>query len=172
MNTAIIIIIIVAVLHFIYESIVLPTIHLYLKNRLFSLRDQLRYLKIEQQKGLSEDVFNYLHDSINVFLPRLHLLTISLLIKCSKSYNNNKSLRNEVIKKRKAIKECQNNEFKNIYKEIVEIHNLAFIANMGAWFFYIIPVALIAIVFSKISELLQNTFNMPKQAEKLLPCQA
>jgi hypothetical protein len=65
MTTAIIVLLALAVFHFVHESILAPSFRLSLRFRLFVLRDEVRQLKIECAESLNDEHFVFLQDSIN-----------------------------------------------------------------------------------------------------------
>jgi hypothetical protein len=65
MITAILYLIALAALHFVYESILAPSFRLSLRFKLFVLRDEVRQLKIDCASSLNDRHFDFLQDSIN-----------------------------------------------------------------------------------------------------------
>jgi hypothetical protein len=57
--------------HFIYESIVAPSLRLKIRYDLFALRDELRFLKIKRGSSLDDKHYVYLQDSINTMISHL-----------------------------------------------------------------------------------------------------
>ena len=71
---------VLAILHFIYEAIILPTIRWNLRNELFSLRDKLRNVVINKEQ-YDPATFELAHSGINHFINRLHHLDLGFQFK-------------------------------------------------------------------------------------------
>ena len=153
MTYAILALLLLSLIHYVYSGIVLPSIRFQLRNRLFALRDDLRNLKISQGSRCNDVAFRLLHDGINNNLPRLQLLTLRFKVDFDERYKNDSAFRARIDGRRKVIDDCDDAEFKRIRDEVNQVVELAFIANMGGWFLYIIPIVLLLIPMFKISEL-------------------
>lgn len=162
MSTFIIIAIVLALVHFVYESIIAPSIRLHLRNRLFELRDCLRVLKIDGLAKSHEEAFDLLHEGINNLLTRLPQLTVANTVLIENSYKSNPELRQKIDSRVDAIKKCGNNEIVDIFEKTNEIVEAAFMANMGGWFFYLIPIAVMVAAFSKLSTFTKELIATPR----------
>ncbi|WP_201344631.1 hypothetical protein [Thiohalobacter sp. COW1] len=158
-----------AILHFIYDGIVLPSIRMHLRNKLFALRDELRQIKICDEE-CDPQVFNLLHDGINRFLNRLHRLTIDRQVQFMREYENDDELRYEIDQRWKLVESCENEDVTRIFEEANDVLRVAYLANMGGWFFYLIPIALIAFSLKKLSNEAREMFVMPnREVDRLWP---
>lgn len=153
MEYVILILFLLAAFHFVYNGIVLPTLRFHLRNKLFAVRDEIRNLKIERRDKCDAAAFKLLHDGINNYLPRLHMLTLSFQVDFQRQYANDQSFRKRVDERRKVIENCSDHDFKQIAKEANEILEWTFVANMGGWFVYVVPIALLVGSVFKLSEL-------------------
>lgn len=153
----------ISVLHFVYDGIILPSIRMHLRNRLFILRDELRRLKIEQYESFNERVFDFLHSGLNFYLNRLPLVTLSLRTSLMTEYHSNPGVQREAKIRMELVENCNSQELKNIHKSINEVLDMAYLANMGGWFFYIIPIAIVCMSFSKLSSLISEAFFLPEK---------
>ena len=83
MTYAMMTLMLLAVLHFIHESILAPSFRLQLRYQLFELRDRLRALKISHPREFDDKHFHYLQDSLNALigsLSRLDVVTVAGVI--------------------------------------------------------------------------------------------
>ena len=71
MTTTILVLLALAVFHFVYESILAPSLRLSLRFRLFALRDEARQLKIECVDSLNDAHCVFLQASINRDFKRI-----------------------------------------------------------------------------------------------------
>ena len=152
MKTILLLCLCAAVWHFVYEGIVAPSIRLCLRNKLFSIRDNLRLATIEGLPNGDEKAFWFVHDGINNFINRLPYLTINgtaaLAIECERD-SRLKALLNEHID---AVMSSSDKRISQAFKDTNLVIEQAFIANMGGWFVYIVPIALVVSAMSKLSK--------------------
>ncbi len=135
-----------AVIHFGYEAIVLPSLHTALRYRLFALRDRLRRLKYENEEGVDPRVLRYLEQSINGavrFLPGLDLVSLRAFLK---AYKQDKEFRELIRKRVKFLDSCSSDEVQQIRKDLYRIGRDANLAN-NAVMATILLLALIPIVW-------------------------
>lgn len=72
MATALFILFIFAIYHFVYESIIAPNVRLELRFELFKLRDELRNIKLNRELSKEDnEVFSILDETICVAINRL-----------------------------------------------------------------------------------------------------
>lgn len=89
MESLIIALIIMAIIHYIYDQILLPNKRLVIRSEIFELRDELRAELVNldsSQDSYKENLaaFKKVDDSINRAINRLHLLTLSNMFKAIK----------------------------------------------------------------------------------------
>ena len=135
---------IVAALHFIYESAVAPTLRLKTRYKLFELRDQIR--KLKEDKNLSAQVFQHVDGSINAQIQQLNQLNFSLLYSSNRTFKNDDTIQKEIRRKTELIENCDVEEVKKIYEKSSEYGLEAFLINSGAWLPYITPLLLVLLV--------------------------
>lgn len=70
---------------FIYQAIILPSIRLHYRYRIFELRDQLRRLVIEGRVREDDKAFQLLHDRLNVMCVSLHRIDLVRVVQASTS---------------------------------------------------------------------------------------
>jgi hypothetical protein len=146
METIFFIIVLAAIFHFIYESILLPSLRLELRYKLFKLRDKLRNLKAENPTKIDDNVFYLLEDTICTVINRMPYLNIKGKIDASKEFEHNAVFRKRVEHRKNILKECNNEDIQKIHSKIMLISFGAFCLNAGGWFFILAPLLLIALV--------------------------
>jgi len=133
--------VVLAIWHWWYETILAPSLRLELRFKLFKLRDELRDLKI-RGAVLDDKHFHYLHDSINNaihFLPRLDM---AMLIYMARRMRDDKEFNARVTARSKVLDDCKSTEAMEIRTKTIHLVATVLSVNSGAWFFYLIPVAL------------------------------
>lgn len=160
MTTIFIVLIIFAIFHFIYESILLPSFRLELRYKLFELRDELRNIKSEKNSKVSDDVFYLLEGTVCTVINRLPFFSLSARMDAFKEYESNKSFQNRVEKRKNILESCQDDRIKKINKELIDIATVAFILNSGGWIYIVIPFLLLVFAFAFITKSIRSVKNM------------
>jgi len=169
MKTSLLLFLVAVVWHFVYDGIIAPSIRLHLRNQLFILRDELRQVLIDGIPEVDKKAFWFVHGGINNFINRLPGLTIERAIALSEEYENNTKLQQLLDKNIDAVKNSDS-RIKEVFDKVNSVIEVAFIANMGGWFIYIIPVAVVWLVMSNLSRLATNLIVAPdKDVERFLP---
>lgn len=170
MSTIIIIAALLAVIHFIYESILLPVIRLHLRNRLFVLRDEIRDVMIQENIQGKDEAFMFVHDGICKFLNRLPEITLDVKAGVENEIKENPSLYKDTMERINKIKSHENKRLVLIFNETNMVLQKAFIANAGAWLVYLVPIVLLMLSIRKIADLAAELIAMPTVAtERLIP---
>jgi len=91
-----------ALLHFILESIVAPSVRFNIRLDLFAMRDKLRLLKINDPE-IGDEVFGVLQDGINGAIKYLYDIDIPFLLHCDVLVNRDPQLKESVEKRRAAV---------------------------------------------------------------------
>lgn len=160
----------IAILHFIYDGIVLPGVRQHYRNKLFALRDELRWEMIQGINAEDKDAFNLVHDAINAFANRLPLLTIAVQKAFEKDLEDNERLRKMIEKRREILAQCRNENIKRIAHEVNVVLEGVYIANSGGWFIYLIPIALVVTTLKKLTEVSSELAIAPVQeVRKIIP---
>ena len=163
----------IALWHFIYDGIILPSIRWALRNRLFELRDRIRMLAIKDEVQNCEEAYCFVHDSVNVFLTRLHLLTISQAVEISRAIARDAKLRSRIQKRIDMIERCQNQEITDAFQKMDCVLRIALIANSGTWFLYVIPAFVVFLLMSYLTVLIRSLVSLsPSDASRLMPATA
>ncbi|VGO17585.1 hypothetical protein PDESU_06183 [Pontiella desulfatans] len=159
----------IALLHFLYEGILLPLVHMRLRNKFFKLRDELRRERIDNPKECKLEVFSYLDDGIGRFINNLPHLTPSAQARAYSELGSNKELRKATEKRLDMIQSSESEQAKKIFREVNSAVEMALIANVGIWFIYLVPIALLCLCFSRLAQLAKDLVAMPpKSADQVL----
>jgi hypothetical protein len=118
MNTFILVIIIVSVIHFIYDGIVMPSLRLGVRYRLFALRDEIRCLKCEHAESFSDDVFKNIDEGISFNIANLHNINFYVVAETNRLVRNSDQLRSLVAKRIKLIEDCPVMEVKEAERKV------------------------------------------------------
>ena len=162
MITLFFIVLCLAVIHFIYDGIILPSIRLHLQNRIFALRDEIRWIKITRPELINEELFKYLQNAINNTINFLPSITLSSFIFIMRTFKKNPELYERAEKITNFIDKNSTSEIKNIVKRVQKIFRYAFLANSFVIFIYTCILSIpLAIVFS-LHQRLRDIINIPK----------
>ena len=160
MTYFIIFLIVIVSFHFIYDGIILPSIRLHLRNQLFIVRDELRDLRISG-KVIKEDQgsFALVEISINTSLKNLHSFNFVNLNKALKA--KDKEIEEKSAENFECITNSKNKELHSIFIRVSEITFYAFVANMGGWLIYFLPIAVCINYFKKMKKVAKEILLLP-----------
>jgi hypothetical protein len=160
MKTLFVVAFYLAAFHVIYEMILAPSFRHILRFRLFAIRDRLRMLKFEHGHQLDAEVFGYVDESVTWQMNNQHRMNLSLLIDLPKIAEE---LRKDVDERLALMSRCQLPEFVQIRRDASKALMMAFVTNFGAWFIYIIPIALLVGCYDMIKEVVKKLLVMPER---------
>ncbi|MDV3756813.1 hypothetical protein CMU20_17525 [Elizabethkingia anophelis] len=153
--------------HFIYESILSPMLRLEIRYKLFETRDKLRSLKINNKETCNDETFEMLDDYACRTINMLPIYNLSNLFHASKVKMDDE-MKNRIHKHEKLIKESNIPELKIIDKDITKAAVRSFIVNSGGWMYIVIPIVLLVLIISFITQTYSNLkFRMIKSSYKM-----
>lgn len=168
MATLILILIAVSIAIFIYESIILPSIRLKIRYKLFALRDKLRTLKVEREDF--EDLpFKYAQESMNMALAYLRHFDIASFIEAERFFKQHPAIYKKATKRCEVLDSCKIEEFQVIRHQYIGTLVLASAANsFGLLVLFLITIVPVIIIFkwfkvikSKAIEISSKVFSIP-----------
>lgn len=168
MATLILILIAISVAIFIYESIILPSIRLKIRYKLFALRDELRILKMETEDF--EDLpFKYAQESMNMALAYLRHFDIASFIEADRFFKQNPAVYKRATKRCEVLASCKIEEFQEIRRQYIDTLVLASAANsFGLLVLFLVTIVPVIIIFkwfkaikSKAIEIASEVFSIP-----------
>lgn len=160
MEYAIIVFLAFAVFHLVYESIIAPSIRLKLSFELFKVRDEARFLKIQHGNQFECKHFDYLQDTINILLKSLHSFDVIALTQAQNAIKHDKALQEHVQKRKIIFDDCKMPEAIAIRKETLNIAAKIILVNNGAWFVYLIPIGIVAMIYKSLSDSVKEVFSL------------
>lgn len=156
MATIFFILVLLAIFHLMYESILLPMFRVELRYKLFGLRDELRMLKSEKGDTVNDEVFYLLDDTICAIINRLPYFSISSRYDAYKEYDNNDQFKENVENTKKLISSCKEKDIQEINKNLMKFTSIGFVLNIGGWSYIIIPIVLVILFFAFITSKIQQ----------------
>lgn len=160
MTATILILTCLAMMHFIYESIILPSIRLSLRFKLFALRDQLRSMVM--QGTASNEVFRIQQSSINNAINMLSWADQAMISRFERQLRDDEAMRKRVEKRVKIVEDYDSEEFQRVVRETSAVFQNAVIANMGAWFVYIVPIGVFFLCLNRLKCLAREMVSIPE----------
>ena len=149
MEYLIVILFFLAVWHFVFQAIWLPTIHVRQRNRLFAIRDRLRTYHFDRPDAAHDRAFAIAQDGINNCIHSVEVLGLHFQMRIAQLYANDAAFRDRVKERSKALQDAKCPEIDQVVKDANEVLREIFVFNSGGWFAYIVPVALGLIFYQK-----------------------
>ena len=162
-----------AIVHFVYDGIIAPSIRFHLKNDLFSLRDRVRRLIIEDDlNDIDKGAARFVDGTISFFIGRLSLLTLSSGYVAQKEIAKNATLKEKTAERLRAIETSQNNDIRDIFEKTNWTMRLAVTANSGMLLFtvclFVFPLFFAKAMIKKFKALVSKLIMVPpKEAERI-----
>ena len=138
MSTIIIALAALALFHYIYEVMFAPYFRMRIRNRLFTHRDQLRMLKINDQ--IDARSFRQLQASINLALAIQHKFTFIDLYLHHKKWKEDKQYQKKLTKRAEYLASHINDTSKPVYEGLIQCLLAAMVVNSAGWVPYLLPV--------------------------------
>lgn len=132
-----------ALAHFVYESILAPSLRLKLRFKLFALQDQLRILKICNDAELDDKHYRYLEKSPHSLIRMLHRIDLATLASSELAYQRDPKFRERVTERSRILDDCAVDQAKQIRAESLRIATKALVVNSGAAFVLFFPITLL-----------------------------
>ena len=148
------VIIIIAILHFIYQSIILPTIKEQISYRLFTLRDEVRLLAYKQKGELNEEIFDYLESTINNSINFIPFISFKFLADAQELVNKNRQLQIIIEKNKELLRKYSTDEIRTFENRKLQLLKNTLVFNTLGLFIYVVPVVILtAFLFGTYSKL-------------------
>lgn len=141
---------VLAILHFIYERIVLPSVRLHYRNELFKIRDTVRNEMISGVEGKDVEIAKLVHDGLNNTINRLHYLTLGNKVRAQMKFENNESMRNHVKKHVDLMMSSENETLKTALNDTVCVMDKVLLFNNLFFFIYMLPIVAVVLVVSSV----------------------
>ena len=135
----IIILVVWAGAHLLYEAVIAPSIRQKLQFRLFGLRDELRSLKYERPETLPDEVCRYLEEYLNNAIALIPALSIPRVVAAQALIEKDEGLRQKIARRKRALDECPLEEVRRIQQECRKTGWHALIVNHGALLAFLLP---------------------------------
>lgn len=157
------VIFILALIHFIYEAIVLPSYRLQLRYKLFALRDELRFLKIDHGSNISKQEFEIASSTVNTPINHLALFKLSLFYSARQTMNSDKEFKTLLDEREEVLDNSKIERLKEICNEATLISLKALTANSGMVLFYLFPLVLVIYVIRRALSVYSNFVDSIKK---------
>jgi hypothetical protein len=151
MDKLIILLIVLAIIHFMYDQILLPTFRLRIRSEIFELRDQLRTSLIEYEESGGKDkptlrAYKDVDDIINRTVNRLHLFTLVNILKAKR--NITEADRHVIKKRHKLLESVGDKTPIEVYQNVGAKLEGALGVNSLISLIYLLPFILIILALS------------------------
>jgi len=142
MGYALTALVILALFHLVYESILAPSFRTHLRLELFALRDELRKLKINRRSSFDDRHFSYLQDAVNSLIAFGHGFDGAMLAAVENEFRRDRQFRDKVESRSRVLDDCLVSEAKAIRQKSVGVAARLLLVNSGALFVLVAPCVL------------------------------
>lgn len=152
-----------ALFHFVYESVVAPSLRTQLRFDLSSTQDELRSLKSSLGEKLDERYFEQVQATVNAFVSLLDRFDAATLIAFKMEKSRNRELRERCERSVQAIQDCTLQEARNLQRRIAWIAARTIAVNNGAWMVFVLPAALVLVCYRRLKNLIYGLLSLPEK---------
>ena len=155
-------ILVLSVIHCVYESCILPELRLQFVYRLFKLRDDLRRAQVNNEIT-DKSAYQVLQESLNNGINSVFVADYLLVSEIRHTIKTNKQLAKQIEKRVRTLDSTQDPFIRDIRRKSRKIFSYALMAGMGTWFLYLIPIALVVTFYETLKDVVKDTLAMPSR---------
>lgn len=164
-----------AAVHFIYERILLPSVRLQYRNRLFELRDTVRNQIINHSSDDDLKAAQLIHEALNNAINRLHLMTLPNRVRAQRRLSANPEIQARIRREVELFNRCSNGVLNSAIQQSVEVLEKVLFFNSLMLLIYTFPIFLTIKLVAKVVSTAAQLVNILtdrqslEQAVMLLP---
>lgn len=164
-----------AAAHFIYERILLPSLRLHYRNKLFELRDEVRNQIIADHSEDNNQAAQLVHEALNNAINRLHLMTITNRVRAQRRLAMNPDIQAKINREIDLFDRCDNEVINNSINQSAEILEKVYVVNNLMLIAYTFPIYLAVATVAKVVKAANSLLTLVtdrrslEQAVMLLP---
>lgn len=150
-----------AAFHLIYEGVIAPELRMGVRNDLFEVRDVLRDIKCREMDAVDDESFDIVHDAVNRFTHRVSSFTVFVVAQMKKLRESDPQAYERVRKRSQKLAAVPSRDFQDVLRTMDRVLVRAMLINSGAWFVFIIPIVVVAVVLTRLSKIAMATIALP-----------
>lgn len=139
-----------AAAHYVYERIVLPSLRLKYRNRLFELRDKVRNEIIADHSDENTQAAQLVHEALNNAINRLHLMTLTNRVRAKQRLDSNPQLKAQINREIQLFERCNNAIINSTITESARVLEKVYVINNLMLIFYTFPFFMIFASIAKV----------------------
>ena len=145
-----------ALFHWAYESAIAPSFRLGARYKLFALRDELRHFSAQKEIQLDEPAIHVLEGSINLSIEYMSEIDFGLARAFRKRCSLDPSFCKRIEQRSSLIESYRDPEFQALRHRYEYVFGKITMINSGAWFIYIIPIAVYVVFWKTLCKLVSR----------------
>lgn len=154
METFVFIVLTIASLHFLYESVILPSLTLKIKFKFNKLKDEVMMMAID--KRIDQEEADYVLHSIDISSRNIQFMTLSTILNTQIFFNKNPDFRKDGAS---SLNKVKNKRLKEMHIECAKHLFKALIYNSLMWAIYIVPICIVLITYGRIKRTCKNLID-------------
>lgn len=152
-----------AFLHFVYESVMAPFLRFRVRLALFAIRDDIRWMMIQGCAEADDEVVRDLDEVVNNAINLCSFLSLSLKREIDRVIDAHPVIKEAIDARIRRLDACTNPKVTDIRSRLSRNFGYAYLINAGGWSFLMVPplvlVATIATVTSGVFRLIALPFQ-------------
>lgn len=147
---------ITTLLHYLYDSVVVPTLRLRLRYKLFAIRDEVRWLMIQNQGKPGIKALQELHASVNGSLLWLPAIDFHTMLSLRRALDADSELSRAYAYREELFLNCEIPDVPSLRDRMTDVVFNGFLVNSGAWFIYLVPLFMVVTMCEKFAGLVRK----------------
>lgn len=161
MATALVVITFLALCHFAYESIFVPTMRAGIRSELFALKEELREFERRLDPRAFQKQLHYVKNSIENLLQRGERLDLCTFFTVINDLEKNKELQAHLLERCRELDNSRSPEIKTSWEKAYTLAGKLLTVNMGGWFFLVVPIAMPFVFIHAMHEKAKALLSLP-----------
>jgi len=157
MATLFFICLVIAVLHFFYESVILPSLTLKLKYRFDKLKDELIMIAIKKDSDFDIKEYNFTVHNVELLSRNMNNMTLSTMVNAIKFFKENPNVVNN--ESEITVEKLKNKRLKSIHQDCIKFSFEALVFNSLMWAIYLLPIFIVAHILGTTKRTYKNLID-------------
>ncbi len=149
------------ILHFIYESIIAPTLRAKERMDMLALSAELKEIAKANRAFASSKAYAQLSESLNAILHGIFSLELLTVLRLINEIEDNVDIQKKLLERRKLLDNLDIPEARAVRERSLKLAIRSFRYNVFGWSFYVVPLLAFFACLGKIKSLMKSLIAMP-----------
>lgn len=152
---------VLALAHFLYESVIAPSWRFRIRLEMFALRDRIRDLKIESPESFDDEAFEFIESSISTAVSLCSSVSFMMIARANREFAQNAAAARQAEERARRIVNCGNEEAVQAWNTMRRLVLKALVVNHAMFLVWLVPIAFGALLIGRISQSIVQILASP-----------